>query len=574
MKNFYWSTRCFQKLKDFYQEEKGVYAVMTALLSFPLLVLIAFTVDGTGIILDKVRLAQATDQAALLLVAENNAYRKNPMHDDVTKQSVSKEELSKFSGDKLSAQKDKRNQELIQGLAKMYLRSENKAQKDNHLPVTIDQPFDYKCEELDLINPKNQYSRRKPVTCYVQGSVNREFWIPLSADLVKTHTKNGRLPINSGISYAVKEKAIVIPVDLMLVSDFSGSMLWDLKNNENAQYPNRKIDILRSVVSDIQNILFPTKLSEDASPYNRMGFAAFAGGTRQRGDKNSCVMPYYLKSGVHDFRVAYWQLDSFNYRGSPWDCKDTNVLDDRGNPRPVNACLIKGNPEDALRTALNDRHLSTSMKLIFEDVLDVDKTIKQVENFDGNRVNDYKLTYNNPDHCLGGNEGVETSQAWFTKSKPKVAEALSKIKPTGSTAASSGFIIGANLLMDKNTVPEAQPAKLGTNTQRILMVLSDGEDNRPTFDTLTTLLNAGLCDNIRKKADSLQDPKFNTLPTKIAFAAFGFQPPPEQKAAWQKCVGENNYYEPSSKEALLDAFKQILSFEEEVGRSSIKKPTF
>lgn len=574
MKNFYWSTRCFQKLKDFYQEEKGVYAVMTALLSFPLLVLIAFTVDGTGIILDKVRLAQATDQAALLLVAENNAYRKNPMHDDVTKQSVSKEELSKFSGDKLSAQKDKRNQELIQGLAKMYLRSENKAQKDNHLPVTIDQPFDYKCEELDLINPKNQYSRRKPVTCYVQGSVNREFWIPLSADLVKTHTKNGRLSINSGISYAVKEKAIVIPVDLMLVSDFSGSMLWDLKNNENAQYPNRKIDILRSVVSDIQNILFPTKLSEDASPYNRMGFAAFAGGTRQRGEKNSCVMPYYLKSGIHEFKVASWESSFFN-RDSYSNCNPivSDVLDDRGKTYSVNACLIKGKGDEALRTAVRN-NLTVSMKLMFKDVLDVNKTIQQVNNFNGSQINDYKLTYNNPDHCLGGNEGVETSQAWFTKSNPNVADALSKINPKGSTAASSGFIIGANLLMDKNPDPEAQPAKLGTNTQRILMVLSDGEDNRPTFDTLTTLLNAGLCNNIRKKADSLQDPKFNTLPTKIAFAAFGFQPPPEQKAAWQQCVGENNYYEPSSKEALLDAFKQILSFEEEVGRSSIKKPTF
>lgn len=573
MKNFYWSTRCFQKLKDFYQEEKGVYAVMTALLSFPLLVLIAFTVDGTGIILDKVRLAQATDQAALLLVAENNAYRKNPMHDDVTKQSVSKEELSKFSGDKLSAQKDKRNQELIQGLAKMYLRSENKAQKDNHLPVTIDQPFDYKCEELDLINPKNQYSRRKPVTCYVQGSVNREFWIPLSADLVNTNLKNGRLPINSGISYAVKEKAIVIPVDLMLVSDFSGSMLWDLQNNRNAQYPNRKIDILRSVVSDIQNILFPTKLSENASPYNRMGFAAFAGGTRQRGEKQSCVMPYYLKEGIYDFRVASWHSEFF--QNSYPNCNSTvaNVLGDDGNSYSVNACLIKGKGDEALRTAVRN-NLTVSVKLMFKDVLDVDKTIQQVNNFNGSQINDYKLIYDNPDHCLGGNEGVETSQAWFTKSNPKVADALSKINPKGSTAASSGFIIGANLLMDTNKDPEAQPAKLGTNTQRILMVLSDGEDNRPTFDTLTTLLNAGLCNNIRKKADSLQDPKFNTLPTKIAFAAFGFQPPPEQKEAWQKCVGENNYYEPSSKEALLDAFKQILSFEEEVGRSSIKKPTF
>ena len=56
---------------------------MTALLAFPLLFLIAFTIDGTGMLLDKARFAQATDQAALLLVAENNAYRKGNDHDDL-----------------------------------------------------------------------------------------------------------------------------------------------------------------------------------------------------------------------------------------------------------------------------------------------------------------------------------------------------------------------------------------------------------------------------------------------------------------------------------------------------------
>lgn len=305
-----------------------------------------------------------------------------------------------------------------------------------------------------------------------------------------------------------------------------------------------------------------------------MGFATFAGGARQRGDRYNCVMPYYLKEGIYDFRVSWWHLTSFNYQGNSRDCRDTTVLDDRGKPYSVNACLIKGQADQALITAVRNNYLETSMKLIFKDIIDINKTIQQVDNFDGTPVHDYKLTYSNPDHCLGGNDGVQTSQAWFTKSNPGIGDALSKINPKGSTAASSGFIIGANLLMDTNKDPEAQPAKLGTNTQRILMVLSDGEDNRPTFDTLTTLLNAGLCNRIRNKADSLQDPKFNKLPTKIAFAAFGFQPPPEQKAAWQKCVGENNYYEPDSKEALLEAFKQILSFEEEVGRSSIKKPTF
>ena len=55
----------YRQFKHFYLNQKGVYAVMTALLAFPLLFLIAFTVDGTGMLLDQARFAQATDQAAL-----------------------------------------------------------------------------------------------------------------------------------------------------------------------------------------------------------------------------------------------------------------------------------------------------------------------------------------------------------------------------------------------------------------------------------------------------------------------------------------------------------------------------
>lgn len=577
MKKFYWSTRCFQKIKDFYQEEKGVYAVMTALLSFPLLVLIAFTVDGTGIILDKVRLAQATDQAALLLVAENNTYRKNAMHKDVTGQKISPEDKEKFSGNELDAKKDKRNQELIQGLAKMYLRSEDKVAKDKNLPVTIDAPFHYDCYEVELKNPKNQYSQRRPVTCYVNGSVNREFWIPLSAELVKTKvTRDGRLSINSGTSYAVKEKGLVIPVELMLVSDFSGSMEWVIGQDSVTEPKDKtKIFILRSVVKEIQDTLFPTDPSKSASPYNRMGFVTFAGGARQENETSQCVMPYYLKKDNQEFRVEWNDISKLSVTGpkNSSDCEQKQAGVSRGKTFHINICKVSGNPHNAFRLALKHTAL-ISTQLIFTDMLDVNKTIAQIDHFNGKPILDYDLRVPSGGLCLGGNDNKKTTQAWFDKKDPNISRALNAIQPKGGTAASSGVLIGANLLMKKNDDPEASPDKLGTNTQRVLMVLSDGEDNQPSGNALVTLINAGMCDRIRKQADTLQDPKYDKLPTKIAFAAFGFKPPKEQKEAWKKCVGESNYYEPNSREDLIKAFKQILSFEEEVGRSSIKKPTF
>ncbi|WP_231118525.1 TadE/TadG family type IV pilus assembly protein [Pasteurella multocida] len=95
MKHFYW-TSFFKIVKKFYRDEKGVYLVITALLTFPLLVLTAFTVESTGLLLDKARLSQGMDQAALALIAENNKYRDNKKHSEVTRQKVSQAEIDNF----------------------------------------------------------------------------------------------------------------------------------------------------------------------------------------------------------------------------------------------------------------------------------------------------------------------------------------------------------------------------------------------------------------------------------------------------------------------------------------------
>ncbi|MBN6062942.1 hypothetical protein [Aggregatibacter actinomycetemcomitans] len=46
----------------------------------------------------------------------------------------------------------------------------------------------------------------------------------------------------------------------------------------------------------------------------------------------------------------------------------------------------------------------------------------------------------------------------------------------------------------------------------------------------------------------------------------------KQRTSWKKCVGNENYFEASSETEPLKAFKQIIGFEEEVGRSSSVTP--
>ncbi|KYK94754.1 TadG, partial [Aggregatibacter actinomycetemcomitans serotype d str. SA3733] len=304
-KNFNLTTKLLSTVKQFSKNEHGVYAIITALLAFPLLLFVAFTVDGTGILLDKARLAQATDQAALLLIAEDNQYRKNKDHSDVKRQNVSQQEIERegrnFSNAKVQAQWKKRNQELVQGLVKLYLRSDDSKGQKNSSPVTIKEPFLAECLE-EKTQPKNQNGTAKSVACVVQGSVQRKFWLPWGQTLVSSNQlHDGRVGINSGKTYAVKEKQITIPIDLMMVTDLSGSMKWYIDRKGDAHKPNRRIDALVEVVGEVQNILLPKENKENVSPYNRMGFVSFAAGARQKGDTSGCVLPYYVQQSKTEY---------------------------------------------------------------------------------------------------------------------------------------------------------------------------------------------------------------------------------------------------------------------------------
>ncbi|AAK02927.1 pilus assembly protein TadG-related protein [Pasteurella multocida] len=588
MKKLYLIRSCCDSIRKFYENELGVYTVMTALLAFPLLVLIGFTVDGTGVVLDKARLAQGMDQAALALVAENNDYRENKKHGDVNRQVVSPQDKAKFGGNEFMAKQEKRNQELIQGIAKLYLRSEN-ANASSDAPITIDKPFHYSCEELDLPTG-NEYARRKPIVCEVQGGVNRKFWLPVSESLVSADKlKQDRIRMESDTSYAIKEKGIVIPVELMLVSDFSGSMNSHLQDKNGRSLGKTKITILREVVSEISKILLPEDVSEGVSPFNRIGFTTFSGGVRQRDVTEGCVFPYEGKvsTTAQYFTIPYWITGN----NTPWRRGDNGRWErstvrfedhykgyyerfDRRSCRGSGnntKCTIYAYPKKIMDYALKINDWTT-VREIFNNYMNTEGTLAQISEFNGKNRN-YDMVFTDEDRCLGGNIGRRTTRAWFDQKNKDITRELNIVRPSGWTSASSGLLVGANIMMDENKSPDAKPSKLGTNIQRVILVLSDGEDNWPTYSTLTTLLNNGMCDKIREQLGKLQDPNLRELPGRIAFVAFGYSPPANQVAAWKKCVGDQ-YYTAYSKEELLESFKQIIGFEEEVGRSSSHKPKF
>lgn len=516
-----------QQLAIFWQDQRGVYMIMVGLLSFVLLAITALAVDGSGLLLDKARLGDSMEQATMALAAENNLNRddKYKLDQNYTDTQFTKDAFF-FSNSKVH----QRDQELIKGYIRAYMPN-----------VKFFQDFDYDCTFRQL-KDGNGNIINTPIVCWANGEVKRPSWLFLN-DVKTTFAKEERIS-SSGIA-AIKQ-ASVIPLDVMVVADLSGSMNSAIKQGENS-----KLTILKSVMNDISDILLDTNPAK-ASPYNRLGYVSFALGAQQLGSQNTCVLPFY--SRYTSSENEYLQTILNNVHQIP---REEWVYDSR---RRRNV-LVYINPFLNFTNAL-------------QQYLDFDRTIASIRNFNGKDF-DYKIKYPKGSWCLAGNGTNNTTKRWYgVPQKQLFKTEFNRLSAAGATLVSSGVLVGANLIMDKNTSVDI--AQVKENTQRVLLILSDGKDelgaeeNEQHYRNITkNLIDKGMCDEIRNRMNSLQDSRFRARPSRIAFVAFGYSQSADQEAAWKRCVGATNYHRADNKTELLNVFKQIIGFEEEVGR-----PTF
>lgn len=586
-------SRLSQKIKAFYLDQQGVYGVMTALLLLPLIILVAFTVETTGILLDKTRLSQATDQAALLLTAENNEFRAKKDHSDLMRQNLTAQEKALSADKQFSTRVAKRNQELVQDTVKLYLRSYGEGA---NAPITITKDFTAFCE------PLSQSGKGEDgVTCTVQGDVRRKNGFGIIDEWVKS--PDGRLPVNSGASYAVKQSGGV-PMEVMLVADFSGSMNQDLNNN-NAPLPSgvqSKIQVLREVVDEVTQILLPQGTVDG---HNRVGFVTFNTAVRQWNDKKNCALPIFPIAGKDTESIKYnIQLgNGFNEtadelikrvakkHGKKVDYFSNCQLPGKGSGKPTDKnyttleCEATDSREEAIKMAIVEEDDINSEKLI-KEYINIKKTVEQIDHFDGSPQK-YSIILDVPVHKINEtcpeNHGQPTSQAWFSNGKEQkdLVKTFSSIEPNHQTNASSGMITATNIMSAKDTAYQAKLDKIGKNARRVMVVVSDGIDNFPYWGSFVEFQNNGMCQKIKDKLNSLQNPKYNKEDTRIGFIAISYDPRKgtanattnnnmRNYNAWKKCV-DDYYYVVKSKQQLLDAFSEILGLQEELGTSSSQK---
>ncbi len=319
---------------------------------------------------------------------------------------------------------------------------------------------------------------------------------------------------------------------------------------------------------------------------------------------------------------------------------------------------LKDQLTDAQNTLTNDQNALKSLQdqqkqiCIYQKnsyFLNYAKTLDMVDHFDGSSLSNqpfYKFAKSAS--CLlqaNQNPQPSTTQVWYTSTNKDLAKLnadFENISPQGATLASSGLMIGANLLMqvDKDTLPD----KIKSNTKRFIVVLSDGIDTVPRAPTWMTHLpsaggeesrqynpnvipqdtdgslipynvhnkgrrgyvpgynnyitrslmdptqyllpqgNAqqiGVCDRIRRRLDSLQQAGYTKYNSKISFIAVGYDPRKStdqdtlaQTAAWEKCVGEGNYYTAKNADELASAIRSATGLNNEVGQITDKRPVF
>ncbi|QIM63960.1 Tad domain-containing protein [Frederiksenia canicola] len=553
-KQIFKQSKLSQNLSRFIKKEEGVYSILMAGMGATLLAIIAFAVDGSGVILDQARLSDSLEQASLAVTSENNTYRKDKyqINDPTGKHDSFSQNL-----------RNQRDKELVESYVKAYMPN-----------IKSWTPNDISCKQ------NLQGANNETIQCRVSGTVVREALLPLTFSN-SANSSSSDFSISTG---AVAEKSkSAPPLDVMIVADFSGSMSYRLDNPNLLGYAsNSKSAILKSVLYDLtDNYLF----KEDDS-LNRIGFTAFSFGAKVPNGLDESSIDIKTKAIL---RSAGIQLDKMEDNCVlPYLFETERAFIELDNGQKVEKNVVEF-LTDSTPTSRRWETLSG-----FSPQVSVKKTIKQVESFDGSAKH-YSVIFkvqripsgnSSYARCVGYNnqkgKNVPGAAYWFDRSKKEsFKDFLREIEPEGATLVTSGLLVGTNLMSDKKH--HLDPKKVG-NTQRIIVILSDGKDQsmvdssyhqapphrkplEKKFRDLTEeFIEGGLCDVVRARMDGLQSTDYRTYESKLAFIAFGYDPDERNDKAWRKCVGDKNYFIAKTEEDLLDSFKKAFTTEE-VGHS-------
>ncbi len=498
-----------RKMKKFYFNESGTYFAITALMCTVLLSYVAFVVDGTGLLADKVRFIQGLTEAGLFVTAENNETRQNKTH--LKNGQTIKE----------------RNLDMIRQVARSYYQPENL--------YIENEGFENGCSRNGI-----------DLTCWINGYFKRPSW--LFGRTVFTSFKE-KETISSDNLFFKKKIFNNAPIDIMFVMDYSGSMKDSFKKTR-----KKKIDALREIIREISDDL----LQKKDHNYNRIGITLFAGGVQLSDSKYShlCTYPFFYTSGTTICKVSDKNKNNVNSRSE--SIQNCEVIQ---SPK-INYYRSLKMIEDFDGSPLNKRFPKANIPMTAEkskECLEHHKRINTSQWCDVSNFNDcFKVIKKEPAGWTYSTTGLYVGANLLMRKNPKTENLKTNTKRF--LVILSDGIDNSDFEVNKFIIP-ANVKKDDLGFEDLYKLNDQGKQN------------LGACNQIRKRIDSLQSSSYKHYETKISFIAIDYDPrrsddirTRKDAEAWQQCVGESNYYVADNIESLKEAILNAVRSNDEVGQ--------
>ena len=419
------------------RKQKGVAAIWFALSLVPVLGITFFAVEGTRYIHETSRLRDAAQSAALAITID-----------------------------------DKANQ--ADALATKYIQ--DYVRDISHVDIQTVRTYQEPTEANDNTE-KIQYS--------VQAVTTHNSWF--ANNLIPSFNAQEKLAgqaVAAKYPFNLGDKII----DLVLVSDFSGSMNWEWQGEV-------KIDLLKDAVQQIsERILVPR--AGETEVLNRVAIVPFNLRVQEKiQDRlySSSQVRYKNDVRTNVSPVSYEQVDWSSWASSSerrvqlcaewgWWCTG-----ERQHARRVLDVLNQNGGNNYLEVPVYIDYAKSVSDMLNDKVADPDLTF----HFDSNNNNLYRDSLTST-----GQNGFYTIPLTADKN---TLEEMQSMKAGGGTAAYQGLLRGFQVMESGRPAPGSSEDDIQQYNERLkmLIVISDGEED-PFSNILPTLVEQGMCDNARE----------------------------------------------------------------------------
>ena len=456
------------------KSQRGAAAIYLVFLLVPLFGTVFLALEGTRYIQKKNRLGDATEAATLAVTMAN---------------------------------RDDKNQSYETQLAKDYVSSYMR---------NIDEVSQIKVEREEAIDdypiPDGTVEKREYTQYRVTAKTKHSSW--LHSDLIPSFNSTETLA-NRALARAYPEYLTNVDVDIVFVSDFSGSMKDD------------KIDSLKNAVTKISEVILVPREGE-SDIRNRIALVPYnmrvVEGDRQR---NTCMTQLKYRNPSGKTGSKYTSYESISW--TKWAKKDYDDVEDCAS-KEIECNGMPGSPADA-RTIISVLEGSESEYPDNEKWIDYPRTVEQVFN-----VNDDSIQHNPKTQNLFSDRDVCSKEGKFwtipLTNKTSKIKTVGDMNPAGWTSVYQGVLRGAQILDKGRPInPNDEEEEAYRKRLKMILILSDGEE-KPFEHTFSRLVDKGLCDTIKAKFSDGDLPLYMGV-IGIQFSASG-------QKAFKKCVGKDN----------------------------------